>query len=225
VEAESIRLRQAARLSSSAEATRRKKANMFQKTPVDGKIIWVDCEMSGLNPVKDKILEIGMVITDENLNVIAEHDSVVFHVEEPVLEGMDAWCQKHHGESGLIESCRKSTVTFEAADEALLKFVQEHTTPRECPMAGNSIGQDAGFIRVHLPKLYSHFHYRVIDVSSLKELVRRWDPKAYAGAPKKKFSHRVLDDIKDSIEELRYYRSAVFRLPEESAESVEQAKE
>jgi len=153
----------------------------------------------------------------------------VFHIEEPVIAGMNDWCQKHHGDSGLIDSARKSIITHEAADEMLLKFVQEHTTARECPMAGNSIGQDAGFIRFQLPKLYSHFHYRVIDVSTLKELARRWHPDVLAAAPKKKFSHRVLDDIKESIEELQYYRSALM-LPSKrdnanANETAKQAKE
>ncbi|XP_021963916.1 oligoribonuclease isoform X2 [Folsomia candida] len=191
---------------------RRRLDNMsWTKEPMDDKLIWVDCEMTGLDYNKEMIMEIGCIITDRYLNEIARQPSIVVHVPDEKLNSMDTWCLKHHGDSGLTDACRQSTLTNEVVDEQLFHFLQEHTKTKECPMAGNSIYMDRIFIAKQFPKFHSHFHYRNIDVSTIKELVRRWFPDEYSQTPKKKFSHRVLDDILDSIAELKYYRSAVFR--------------
>jgi len=182
----------------------------WTKEPIDERLIWVDCEMTGLDLNKEMIMEIGCVITDKDLNEVASQPSLIIHVPDDKLQGMVEWCQKHHGESGLTESCRQSKLTSQEVDETLFDFVQKYTTSKECPMAGNSIYMDRLFISKQFPKFHSHFHYRNVDVSSVKELVRRWYPGQYAQLPKKKWSHRVLDDIKDSIQELKYYRSSVF---------------
>ncbi|ODM94580.1 Oligoribonuclease, mitochondrial [Orchesella cincta] len=185
---------------------------MYSHSPMDDKIVWVDCEMTSLE-TDGQLMEIGVIITGPNLEEIARHESTVFKIEDSVLDSMGDWCKEHHGKSGLTDSCRKSTITHSEADDKLLEFLLKYTTPRECPIAGNSIGIDRIFIAKQLPKVYAHLHYRSIDVSSIKELARRWYPAVMDAAPKKRWSHRVLDDIEDSIAELKYYRSAVFVEP------------
>jgi oligoribonuclease len=177
-------------------------------------LVWVDMEMTGLEPDKERIIEVAVIITDGQLKEIAEGPALVIHQDDAVLAAMDDWNRKHHGGSGLIDRVKASDVTDAAAEELILKFIAEHVGPKERPvLAGNSIHQDRRFIRNYMPKLDARLHYRMVDVSTIKELARRWFPQIIAKQPPKKDSHRALDDIRESIEELRYYRANVFVQP------------
>lgn len=172
-------------------------------------LIWMDLEMSGLDPERCQILEIASIVTDGDLNVIAQGPDLVVHQPDSVLEAMDAWCTEHHGKSGLTAAVRASTLSLEEAENETLAFLQRYCPAGKCPLAGNSVWQDRRFIDAYLPRLGSFLHYRTVDVSTLKELVRRWYPEV--SAPKKTETHRALDDIRESIEELLFYRKTVLR--------------
>lgn len=172
-------------------------------------------EMSGLDPEADRILEIASLVTDGELNVVAEGPNLVVHQPDEVLEAMDEWNTTHHAQSGLTQRVRESTVDESQASTALLGFFSAHTEKNKAPLAGNSIHQDRRFIARYLPEVEDWFHYRNVDVSTIKELARRWYPKQYAARPSKKGSHRAMDDLMESIEELKYYRAALF-LPKDS---------
>lgn len=174
-------------------------------------MVWIDMEMSGLDPERERILEIAAIVTDGDLEVVAEGPEIVVHQPESVLEAMDDWNKTHHGASGLIERVRASTVSEEEAETRILEFLAAHVAPRTAPLAGNSVHQDRRFLARYMPQLEAFLHYRIVDVSTVKELCGRWYPDAYRGRPNKKNVHRALDDIRESIEELRYYRSAIFR--------------
>jgi oligoribonuclease len=175
-------------------------------------LVWIDLEMSGLDPSRERILEMATLVTDGNLDLIAEGPELVIHQSDEVLAGMDAWNTEHHGASGLTERVRASTIDEAAAQAQTLAFLASvGVGPRAAPLAGNSVHQDRLFLARYLPALEQHLHYRNVDVSTVKELVRRWMPTVYAERPPKKGSHRALDDIKESIEELRYYRTRAFR--------------
>jgi oligoribonuclease len=173
-------------------------------------LIWLDLEMTGLHPEKDVILEIGTIITNAQLDILAEGPVLAIHQTDAILNGMDPWCIEHHGQSGLTERCRKSTVSLAQAEQETLTFLKKHCFPKKIPLCGNSIGQDRRFLVKYMPTLEGFFHYRNIDVSTIKELVHRWYPKAQH-SPQKNSTHYVLDDIQESIAELRHYRKAVFR--------------
>jgi oligoribonuclease len=177
-------------------------------------IIWMDMEMSGLDPDKDRILEVAVLVTDGELNIIAKGPSLVLHQPDEVLEAMDEWNTKHHSQSGLTKRVRESTIDESQASAALLEFLSEHTAKKKAPLAGNSIHQDRRFVARYLPEIEDWLHYRNVDVSTIKELAHRWYPKQYAGRPTKKGSHRAMDDLMESIEELKYYRKSLF-LPQE----------
>ncbi|BEV08322.1 oligoribonuclease [Methylophilus sp. DW102] len=168
-------------------------------------LIWLDMEMSGLLPDTDRILELAAVVTDAQLNVIAESPVLVIHQSDAVLDGMDAWNKGTHGRSGLIDKVKVSTLDEEAATDAMLAFLKEHVPAGKSPMCGNSICQDRRFMARYMPRLESFFHYRNLDVSVFKELSRRWRPDIYAGF-KKASRHEALADIYESIDELKYYR-------------------
>ncbi|MFB6263863.1 MAG: oligoribonuclease [Bradymonadaceae bacterium] len=175
----------------------------------DGNLVWIDLEMSGLDPTENVILEIATVVTDPLLDIIAEGPNLVIDQPESVLQSMDEWNTKHHRQSGLTRRVRDSDVSLEEAEERTLAFVREHVEPDSSPLCGNTIGQDRRFLARYMPDLIGHLHYRNIDVSSIKELVRRWygdelDP------PSKESSHRALDDIHGSIRELKFYREHAF---------------
>jgi oligoribonuclease len=199
---------------STAAQTLLNKEKMSNKVTEDS-IIWVDLEMSGLDVDTQRIMEIACVITGPNLDIIAKQESLIIKTPDEILDSMDSWCTKHHGESGLTESCRKSHLTLERAETMLVDFVSLHTKPGTCPMAGNSIYMDRVFIQKYMPRFFSHFHYRSIDVSTVKELVRRWYPQEFSNAPPKRFEHRTMSDIEESIKELEYYRTSVFKQPED----------
>jgi oligoribonuclease len=175
-------------------------------------LIWLDMEMTGLEPDRDRIIEIAMIVTDVNLEVVAESPVIAVHQPESVLEAMDDWNKNTHGKSGLIERVRASTVDESAAEALYLAWMAEYVPGRTTPMCGNTIGQDRRFMARWMPKLEAYFHYRSIDVSTLKELARRWNPEVLAGVQKTE-AHTALADIRESIAELRHYRAHFLRLP------------
>lgn len=178
-------------------------------------IVWMDMEMSGLDPETERILEVAVLVTDGELNIVAEGPNLVLHQSDEVLGAMDSWNTTHHAQSGLTKRVRESTIDERQASEALMSFLAAHTEKRKAPLAGNSIHQDRRFVARYMPDVEQWLHYRNVDVSTIKELAQRWYPKQYAARPNKKGSHRAMDDIKESIEELVYYRKALF-LPAES---------
>jgi len=173
--------------------------------------VWLDLEMTGLSPERDRILEVAMVVTDANLEVVAEAPVWVVHQSDAALAGMDAWNTGTHGRSGLVDKVRASTLDETAVQVEALAWLRQHLTARSSPMCGNSIGQDRRFLAIHMPELEAFFHYRNIDISTLKELSRAWFPAEFA-AYKKKTRHEALSDVYESIDEAKYYRDAVFKL-------------
>ena len=173
-------------------------------------MVWIDLEMTGLDITKDRILEAAVLVTDGDLNVLHEGPELVIHQPDDLLDAMNDWNRKHHGQSGLIERVRASSTSVEEAEAALLESITPHCEAGAAPLAGNSIQQDRLFIATFMPRLNAHLHYRNVDVSTLKELVRRWYPDVFTSRPTKKGQHRALQDIIESVEELRYYREKVF---------------
>lgn len=172
-------------------------------------LIWIDCEMTGLSLESDALVEIAVLVTDENLNILGDGVDLVIATTPEKLEGMRDEVRAMHTESGLINEIPNG-VSLSQAEEAVIQYLSTHTQSGKSPLAGNSVGMDRNFIARDMPKLNEYLHYRTVDVSSIKELARRWYPKVYFNAPKKTGNHRALGDIKDSIEELRYYQTSVF---------------
>ena len=168
-------------------------------------LIWIDLEMTGLDPDTDLIIEIATVITDKDLNILAEGPVIAVHQSDEALAAMDDWNQKHHGQSGLIERVKNSAINAAEAERLTIDFLKDWVPANTSPICGNSIGQDRRFLYRYMPTLEAYFHYRNIDVSTLKELAARWAPAVKEGF-KKESTHKALDDILESIEELRYYR-------------------
>lgn len=175
------------------------------------RMVWVDLEMTGLDIEKDKIIEMACIITDSDLNILAEGPNLIINQPDELLDGMSEWCKEHHGKSGLTQAVRDSKITLEQAEYEFLSFVRQHTPPGQCPLAGNSVHADKRFLDKYMPQFMYHLHYRIIDVSTIKELCRRWFPDEYKMVPHKKATHRALDDITESIKELQYYRANVFK--------------
>jgi oligoribonuclease len=177
----------------------------------------MDLEMTGLDHTRDVIVEIATIVTDDELEVVAEGPDLVVHQPDEVLAAMDPFVRDMHTKSGLLDAIRASRVTLEQAGAETLTFIRQHVPDaRSVPLCGNSIGTDRRFLAAYLPEIETYLHYRSIDVSSVKELVRRWYPKVRQGRPQRQGLHRALDDIRDSIDELRYYRTHVFVPPQEA---------
>jgi oligoribonuclease len=168
-------------------------------------LIWIDMEMTGLDPEKERIIEIATIVTDSNLNLIAEGPVFAVHQSDELLSAMDGWNTKQHNSSGLVKRVQASAVTEAEAEAATLAFLKEHVAAGKSPMCGNSVHQDRRFLTKYMPNLERFFHYRLLDVSTLKELASRWAPQVYSGLQKDS-KHLALSDIRDSIEELKYYR-------------------
>jgi oligoribonuclease len=173
---------------------------------------WVDLEMTGLDPERCAIVEIASIVTDGDLNVVAEGPCLVVFQPDDVLAGMDPFVTQMHERSGLTGRIRESKVTLDQAKDETLAFLAQHCDPKTAPLCGNSVWKDREFLVRYMPEVMAHLHYRLVDVSTIKELVRRWYPTGRQ-APKKKEVHRALDDIKESIEELRFYRKTFFQAP------------
>ncbi|MGO1500223.1 MAG: oligoribonuclease [Marinobacter sp.] len=174
-------------------------------------LVWIDLEMTGLDPEKERIIEMATIITDSELNLVAEGPVVAINQPDSLLEAMDEWCTKTHGESGLTKRVQESKITAAEAEQQTITFLKEYMEKGKSPLCGNSIGQDRRFLVKYMPELEDFFHYRNLDVSTVKELARRWRPDVLDGV-KKKGSHLALDDIRDSINELRHYREHFFKL-------------
>jgi oligoribonuclease len=179
--------------------------------PVRDELVWIDCEMTGLDLKNDRLIEIAVLVTDAELNILGEGIDVVIHADESALSSMIPVVTEMHTRSGLIEEVRASTIDVAAAEEQVLDYIRTHVKQaKTAPLAGNSIATDRGFIARDMPKLDDYLHYRMIDVSSIKELCRRWYPRIYFGQPEKGLAHRALADIHESIRELQYYRRTAF---------------
>jgi len=176
-----------------------------------GNLVWIDLEMTGLDTQRDQIIEIATIVTDAQLNTLGEGPVIAIHQSDEILAGMDDWNTRHHSSSGLVRRVRESVRSAADAERETLGFLGMHVSPGISPMCGNSICQDRRFLARLMPELEAFFHYRNLDVSTIKELVRRWAPDIAAGL-KKSSAHQALDDIRGSIDELRYYRKRVFNI-------------
>jgi oligoribonuclease len=177
-----------------------------------GVLVWMDLEMTGLDPARNLIVEIATLITDDQLEIVAEGPDLVIHQPDEALAAMEDVVREMHARSGLLAAIETSTVSLADAGAATLDFIKAHVpAPRSVPLCGNSIGTDRRFLAAQLPEIENYLHYRSIDVSTLKELALRWAPSMLEGAPKKESTHRALDDIRESVDELRWYRIHLFR--------------
>ena len=174
------------------------------------RIVWIDCEMTGLDLRADALIEVAALVTDSQLTVLGEGVDVVIRPPDGVLEHMEDVVRNMHTSSGLLDEL-DAGITLQAAQDAVMEYVRQYVPePRKAPLAGNSVGTDRGFLARDMPELESHLHYRIVDVSSIKELARRWYPRIYFASPSKSGGHRALADIQESIEELKYYREVLF---------------
>jgi oligoribonuclease len=181
---------------------------------VNDRLVWIDCEMTGLDLQRDALIEIAVLVTDGDLNVLGDGVDVVIHTDEETLAGMPEVVRVMHAASGLTEAVRASTVSVAEAEQLALAYIREHVPePRTAPLAGNSISTDRSFLARDMPELDAHLHYRMVDVSSIKELCRRWFPRVFYAKPEKGLTHRALADIEESIRELAYYRRTLFVPP------------
>jgi oligoribonuclease len=174
-------------------------------------LVWLDMEMTGLDPDRDRIIEVAIVVTDSRLNAVSQAPVLVIHQADAILEAMDDWNKGTHARSGLIDKVKASTLTESVAEEQLLAFLAQHVPGRASPMCGNSICQDRRFLARHMPRLEAYFHYRNLDVSTLKELAKRWKPEIAKGLVKQG-KHEALADIYESIDELKYYREHFLKV-------------
>ena len=176
-------------------------------------LAWLDMEMTGLNPDSDKIIEVAMIVTDQDLNILAQSDVLVIHQPDSIMDNMDAWNTSTHQRTGLTAKVKAATLTEAEAEQQLLNFMAQWLPEKTSPMCGNTIHQDRRFMARYMPKLEAYFHYRNLDVSTLKELAKRWHPAVAKGVVKKG-AHQALDDIIESIEEMKYYRAQFLKLPQ-----------
>jgi oligoribonuclease len=176
-------------------------------------LIWIDCEMTGLDPEKERLIEIATIVTDSDLNTIAEGPVIAIHQSNELINNMDSWNTKQHNGSGLITRVKESRINEKEAESIILDFLKQYVPQGKSPMCGNTVYQDRRFLTRYMPEFEKYFHYRLLDVSTLKELALRWAPKIYGGMQKES-KHLALDDIRESIEELRYYRENFLRCEE-----------
>lgn len=174
-------------------------------------LIWIDLEMTGLEPDTDTIIEIATIVTDKDLNVLGRGPNLAIHQEKSVMDAMDEWCTTHHGQSGLTDRVLSSDISMADAESQTIAFLEQYVPAGKSPICGNSVGQDRRFLYRYMPKLEAYFHYRYLDVSTIKELTKRWKPEALEGF-EKSGAHLALDDIIESIEELKHYRTTMFGL-------------
>ncbi|XP_012276247.1 probable oligoribonuclease isoform X2 [Orussus abietinus] len=177
----------------------------------DSHIVWIDTELTGLDLDASKILEVACLVTDSDLNVTSPEFEVIINQPDSVLNNMDEWCLTHHGQSGLIKKCQASTIMVTEAEQMLLEFLKKYVPKGKCPLAGNTVYMDRFFLSKHMPKVNEYLHYRIIDVSSIKEVARRWYKDTYSNAPKKHLNHRALADIKESLQEMIFYKQHIFK--------------
>lgn len=198
-------------------------SNTYSVSDMSDRLVWIDCEMTGLDLVKDALIEVAVLVTDADLNVLDEGIDIIIHAEDSVLDSMVPFVQDMHAHSGLTDEVRASTVTMSEAEDQVLAYIKTHIPEAHtAPLCGNSIATDRGFLNRDMPKLDEHLHYRMIDVSSLKELAKRWFPRIYQSQPAKGLAHRALADILESVQELRYYRKVLFVAP--PGPSLEEAR-
>ncbi|HEY4570860.1 MAG TPA: oligoribonuclease [Kribbella sp.] len=190
-----------------------------------GRLVWIDCEMTGLDLARDALIEVAAIVTDGELDPLDDGIEVIIHAADDLLDTMVPVVRDMHSSSGLTEAVRTSRITLGEAEKRVLDYVKSHVPePRSAPLCGNSIGTDRGFVARDMPTLDEYLHYRMVDVSSIKELAKRWYPRVYQSQPEKGLRHRALDDIRESITELAYYRATVFvPLPGPSAEEAQAA--
>jgi oligoribonuclease len=194
-----------------SDPTRRSGTRADYAGGVSDLLVWIDCEMTGLDLGHDALIEVAVVVTDPDLKLLDDGLDVVIHAEEDKLVGMVDVVHQMHARSGLTDAVRASTVTLREAEDLVLEYVTRYIPePRTAPLCGNSIATDRGFLSRDMPRLDAHLHYRMIDVSSIKELARRWYPRVYFGQPAKGLAHRALADIRESVRELEYYRRTIF---------------
>lgn len=185
--------------------------NMSNIIPSKNNIVWVDLEMTGLDVNTQTIIEMACIITDNNLNILAESPNVVIHHSDEVLSNMSEWCIKEFAKSGLTEESRNSKINLKEAEDLMVDFIEKYTPFRACPLAGNTVHMDKRFLDKYMQRFTDHLHYRIIDVSSIKELCMRWYPNEFSKKPDKKCLHRALDDIRESIDELKFYQKNIFK--------------
>jgi oligoribonuclease len=191
---------------------------------VTDRLVWIDCEMTGLDLRRDALIEVAALVTDAELNLLDEGVDVVIHTHDDVLDTMVPFVREMHASSGLTELVRASTVTLGEAEQLVLGYIKSHVPEaRSTPLCGNSIATDRGFLARDMPALDEHLHYRMIDVSSIKELAKRWYPRVYQSQPAKGLAHRALADIRESVQELAYYRSTLFVPPPGPSQQEAQA--
>ncbi|KIY95155.1 putative REX2, RNA exonuclease 2 [Monoraphidium neglectum] len=186
-------------------------AAVAKRKKLPNPLVWIDLEMTGLDIEKDTIIEIACLVTDGDLKTVVEGPSLAIHHPEAVIESMNDWCKEHHGKSGLTQRVRDSSTSLQEAEEQVLAFVAAHTEFQSAQLAGNSVHVDRMFLQRHMPALLGHLHYRIVDVSSIHEVARRWSPKLARSTPRKKAAHTAMSDIRESLEELRYYKDKLFR--------------
>ncbi|OZI19589.1 oligoribonuclease [Bordetella genomosp. 9] len=177
----------------------------------DNRLVWLDMEMTGLDPEKERIIEVAVVVTEPDLTVVAEGPALAIHQPDSLLDAMDSWNKATHGKSGLIDKVKASTITEAQAEDILIAFLSQHVPAGKSPLCGNTISQDRRFMFRYMPRLEQFFHYRNLDVSTLKELARRWRPDVYKSFEKKS-RHEALADIHDSIDELKHYREHFLKV-------------
>ncbi|CAH0552802.1 unnamed protein product [Brassicogethes aeneus] len=179
---------------------------------INNRIVWIDMEMTGLDIESDKIMEVACLITDSELNIIAEGPELIIHQPKQILDNMNEWCVNQHGKTDLTEASLKSKISVQMAESSMLEFVKKHVAERSSPLAGNSVYMDRMFLKKFMPTLNEYLHYRIIDVSTLKEICRRWNPDLYKTVPKKEYQHRAVNDIKESVDELKFYKDNFLKV-------------